>query len=327
MADPVSGRLSGRLPAATVFSSWSALPRVTVLIPYREHGIHGPHMKNLIARLKGRETGWDLRVKNLATDEESLESSDLRQGRHLLPAAGPSTSPDILDLTDFLALAQRSGSNAARGHGAGPLDVKSPTSHIALIKSRAINPIAPRACRGLRTRGDGIVCPSSRRDAAALVLGTGFSVSHTAFMDDAVRAKAGLKPLPPGPRESRLNGGDTAFSRMRPRRAHALAAPRFRTCSKLGAMPRHCIASYLRADGPSPSFTLAEATQEAERDAAWLQLRYPTEGCFSYREVGCLAADALANWPWFADMCVDGGYGSAGTALGARLGAVDVPDN
>lgn len=64
------------------------------------------------------------------------------------------------------------------------------------------------------------------------------------------------------------------------------------------------IASYFRAD-PFLAFTQEEALHQAQREAAWLRLRYPTRECFDDREVGCNSADAVANWPRFTDTLME----------------------
>ncbi|KAJ7772841.1 FAD/NAD-P-binding domain-containing protein [Mycena maculata] len=169
------------------------------------------------------------------------------------------------------------------GRPAGPTDIKDPTGFFALVDSGAINLIAPAHVLDYDTSGTSLLLDNEQTiPAAAVVLGTGFGVSHAAFMDDAARAQAGLIPQAPGSRDFT---GD-------PQNCY------------VAECTAHWIASYFRAD-PFPAFTQDELIEEPERESAWLRFRYPADECFADREVGCNTADALTNWPWYADTLME----------------------
>ncbi|KAJ7257344.1 hypothetical protein C8J57DRAFT_1185805 [Mycena rebaudengoi] len=213
------------------------------------------------------------------------------------------------------------------GRAAGPVDVTDPHGFFAQIKSGAITLVAPARVVGYGSGGTSLLLDDGQMiSAAAVVLGTGFSVSHAAFMDDAVRTEAGLKPRAP----PSASTDDKMYTWMKyPVLADAPFPPSTAPLPLLfhGIVPAanwdkrdfafngfirsvqncyisecasHWIASYFRAD-PFLAYTGADATVHAEREAAWLRFRYPTRDCFQDREVGCNTADALANWPRFTD--------------------------
>ncbi|KAJ6563647.1 hypothetical protein DFH09DRAFT_1158608 [Mycena vulgaris] len=213
------------------------------------------------------------------------------------------------------------------GRAAGPADVKDPTGFFAQVRTGAINLIAPARVVDYGTSGTSLVLDNGQNiPAAAVILGTGFAVSHAAFIDAATRAQAGLTPQAPG----KLDFSDewkypvlgdaplppsTAPVPLMLRGiipaknwdARDLAFNGFirsvQNCY-ISECASHWIASYFRED-PFLSFTQDEALRQAEREAAWLRFRYPKRDCFSDHEVGCNTADALANWPRFTDALME----------------------
>ncbi|KAJ7138063.1 hypothetical protein C8R44DRAFT_695262 [Mycena epipterygia] len=213
------------------------------------------------------------------------------------------------------------------GRAAGPTDVKDPTGFFAQVKTGAIKVIAPARVVDYGASGTSLLLDDGTNiPAAAVVLGTGFSVSHAAFLSPATRAQVGLTPQAPGK-------VDFAGEWKYPVLANSPLPPSTAPVPLIlrGIVPAanweardlvfngfiqsvqncyisecasHWIASYFRSD-PFLAFTQEEALQQAEREAAWLRFRYPKRQCFSDHEVGCNPADALANWPRFTDTLME----------------------
>jgi hypothetical protein len=76
--------------------------------------------------------------------------------------------------------------------------VKDPQGFFAQIKTKAINLVAPARVVDYGSSGTSLLLDDGQNiSAAAVILGTGFSASHAVFMDEAVRAEAGLTPQAP----------------------------------------------------------------------------------------------------------------------------------
>ncbi|KAJ7453151.1 hypothetical protein FB451DRAFT_1520295 [Mycena latifolia] len=405
----LANRISGRIPAQVVASYMErfAARHCGDCIRYQTSVLS-------MTRRQGQETGWDLRVKDLTTNQEAVESFDkvvicsggfnrakvppslqdrtrfkgpvvhtselgarhqeildavpakspedddddsqqivvvgggksaadcaawfAAQGRRVsivmsesmwhipIPGRRP---PDFLRRSRWFSDDVYADSEAQKSVGTVSAQHQDPKSFFAQVRSGAIRVVAPARVVDYGASGTSLLLDDGQHvPAAAVVLGTGFAVSHAAFLDPATRAQAGLTPQAPGPREREfaeewrypvlagaplppstapvplmLRGIVPAANWAARDLAFNGLIRSVQNCY-IGECASHWIASYFRAD-PFLAFTPDEALQQAEREAAWLRFRYPKRDCFTDTEVGCNTADALANWPRFTDTLME----------------------